>query len=287
MDAKETFQAALAATQNIASELPATPRPSKAIARPEVTRPEGTLKAAEPVDQPLKVLVSWAHRGEKWSTQQEKDWEQSVMEFTTALRSMGIDADIDLFHAHEDGSDWTRFGQNAVRDADYVLVAITEGWAERWSGTNGPQVGAGAAVEADTLKGLFINNQVELQKKLKLVVLGEQSPRCIPEDMARFTYFKIEVDNLDSFEDLLRTLTGQPYYEKPDLGEVPILPPAIRQGFKRRTARTANADDLADYDAVREEISTLELHQLRRKIPSVEVQQRLEVLRAVLNAMSN
>ncbi|QDG68524.1 hypothetical protein NIBR502772_22005 [Pseudarthrobacter sp. NIBRBAC000502772] len=287
MDGRESFKALLAATQQIADAIPKITAPSTPGVKQEVIKSDSPSKEPKPIDEPLKVLVSWAHRGEYWSSQQEKDWEQLVMEFTTALRSMGIDADIDLFHTHEDGADWTRFGQNAVRDADYVLVAITKGWAQRWSGTNSPHVGAGAAVEADTLKGLFIKNQTELQKKLKLVVLGDQSPRCIPEDMARFTYFKIDVDNLDSFEDLLRTLTSQPYYEKPDLGEVPILPPAIRQSFKKKAARTATHDDLADYDAVREEIATLEMSQHRRKIPSVEVQQRLEVLRAVLNAMSN
>lgn len=209
------------------------------------------------------------------------------MEFTTALRSMGIDADIDLFHSHKSDADWTRFGQKAVLESDFVLVAITDAWAERWSGVNSPRLGAGAVVEADALKGSFIRHQAELQKKLKLVLLGEQSPRCIPEDMARFTYFQVDVDDFDTYEDLLRTLTGQPYYDKPELGEVPILPPAVREKFKRKSDRTGVHDELEDYDAVRSEIMTLESAQARKTKPDLATQQRIEVLRAVLNAMSN
>ena len=282
MDAKETFKAILSATQKISAEIPVSTNTFSGRANTFVSA-ELQEPSEEPKAKPLKVLVSWAHRGEKWTSRQEKDWERLVMEFTTELRGMGVNADIDLFHTHEDSADWTRFGQNAVREADYVLVAITEAWAQRWSGTNTPTVGAGAAAEADTLKGLFASNQAELQRKLKIVLLGDQSPRSIPEDMARFSYFKIDVDNVDTYEDLLRTLTNQPYYQKPDLGEVPILAPAVREGFKKRSARTSGRGDMADYDAVRAEITALE----KKDKNDQKVQMRLEVLRAVINAMSN
>ena len=175
----------------------------------------------------IKALVSWAHKDESWTKKESAAWEAEVMEFTLALRQNGIDADIDLFYSHDNLADWTRFGQKAVEESEYVLVAISKAWAERWSGTNKPNVGAGVAVEADTLKGLFNSDQDALQNKLKIVVLGSKSASEIPHDMARFQRFPVDVYQPETFTDLLRTLTNQPYYVKPPLGNVPVLSPAV------------------------------------------------------------
>lgn len=181
---------------------------------------------AESAEKPIKVLVSWAHTDKGWSEDETAAWEAEVMRFTLGLIDSGIDADIDPFHAHDSLADWTRFGQKAVEDSDYVLVAMSRPWADRWFGNNKPTVGAGVAVEADTLKGIFVQNQESLQNKLKIVVLASKKADDIPHDMNRFQRFRIDADRRDTYTDLLRTITNQPLYIKPKLGNVPVLAPA-------------------------------------------------------------
>lgn len=152
-------------------------------------------------------------------------WQESVATFTSSLRrSFGIDADIDLFHLHE-SIDWTRFGQRSVINSDRVIIVLSQAWAERWEGTNLTTEGAGVAREADALHGLFSRNQSEWQSKLIIVLLSEADTSAVPPDLDRVVRVSVDPSDLDTYEDLLRNLTGQPHYQKPALGLVPDLPP--------------------------------------------------------------
>jgi hypothetical protein len=259
MDAKESFLTALAAVRKIQADLDqqagmrskasTTTNPPLAPTKhrmPDVPTPLRTPEmSATPAtdDKPIKVLVSWAHTDEGWNESETTAWEAEVMRFTLGLIDSGIDADIDLFHSHDKLADWTRFGQKAVEESDYVLVAISKPWADRWFGNNKPTVGAGVAVEADTLKGIFSKNQEALQNKLKIVVLASKRADDIPHDMNRFQRFRIDADKRDSYTDLLRTITNQPLYIKPKLGKVPVLAPAALD----RSFRMVPADDMVAY----------------------------------------
>ncbi|MDP9983884.1 hypothetical protein J2W14_003307 [Pseudarthrobacter oxydans] len=255
MDGKDAFKNVLQAVQLIQTDLSNMSEPKITTTLEPITAPptvseapsfvrnvqhdegvEGRARSEkEPsltttaVSKSLKVLVSWAHKDESWNTKETAAWETEVMDFALVLRHNGIDADVDLFYSHDKLADWTRFGQKAVEESEYVLVAMTKAWAERWSGTNKPNVGAGVAVEADTLKGIFNTNQDSLQNKLKIVVLASKGASDIPHDMARFQRFHVDVNKPETFTDLLRTLTNQPYYVKPPLGNVPVLSPAVRR----------------------------------------------------------
>lgn len=308
MDAKEVFQAALSMAQDIQTDLDQLDSLSRA-SQPEPDLPvpaSDPNKASTPHviplaketpvtpptnTDPVKVLVSWAHKGENWSTSQATAWESEVMGFTLALRKAGIDADVDLFHSHDAHTDWTRFGQRAVETSDFVLVAMTEAWAQRWSGTNSPHVGAGAAVEADTLKGIFNRNQNALQKKLKIVILGSQRAKSVPHDMERYARYVVDTNKPDTLEDLLRTLTNQPFYPKPALGAVPVLPPAIRQTLDDRPVRFENRLRPEDAHAQDYEAVQKEYEQLSKELKAghtadlAQTMQRLNSLRAIMRAM--
>jgi hypothetical protein len=242
MDGKDAFLRAMAAVRNIQSDLdqhagarstPSTPndhpvehtKHSVPVVPTPLRNPDLTT-TPDKDDKPIKVLVSWAHTDKGWSKDETDAWEAEVMKFTLGLIDSGIDADLDLFHAHDNLADWTRFGQKAVEESDYVLVAMSKPWAERWSGNNKPTVGAGVAVEADTLKGIFSANQDALQNKLKIVVLASKKADDIPHDMNRFQRFGIDAEKRETYTDLLRTITNQPLYVKPKLGKVPVLAPA-------------------------------------------------------------
>lgn len=231
---------------------------------------------------PPTALVSWAHRGEDWSDDQTAAWTQAVVEFTGALRGNGIDADLDLFHADEVDVDWTRFGPRSVADSQFVIVAISEAWAQRWSGTNKPSKGAGAVAEADALKGLFQKDQSAWQRKVIVVVLPSESEASIPDDLMRATRFWVDPDEPDSIETLLRTLTGQSQYAKPQLGRVPVLPPTVAatlDGPDGRGRRPTVTTEYEDYSAV--------LNEVKKSPDRDKASARMALLMGLLDALSS
>lgn len=198
------------------------------------------------------VFISWAHSHSSWTDKQAAAWQESVATLASTLRqSFGIDADIDLFHLHEP-EDWTRFGQRGIVNNERVIVVLSKAWAERWEGSNDPTEGAGAAREADALHGLFSRNQSDWQSKLVVVMLPEVSIDDLPVDLDRVARVNLDPSDPDTYEPLVRNLTGQPVYLKVPLGTVPELP-AINSGRNlaalraqleavRRQKRTATRD---------------------------------------------
>ncbi|MFB9688327.1 SEFIR domain-containing protein [Amycolatopsis plumensis] len=173
------------------------------------------------------AFVTWAHRASDWTAEQTEEWLRTVHRFAAALREAGVDADVDLFHQHDDEVDWTRYGTLAIEHADTTIIAISRAWRERWEGSNSPLEGAGAAREADFLHGRFDADQQHFQKTVKLVVLPGADDQDIPADLRRVTRFYITDFTQDGMEDLLRTLYGSPRYLLPPLGPVPDLPPEL------------------------------------------------------------
>ena len=88
---------------------------------------------------------------EPWCT--VGDWQDQVLDLVVALRGFGIDADVDLFHLHEPGVDWSRWGPARVNACEVTLVAVNAAWREALEGTNPPTEGAGSVAEADVLLG--------------------------------------------------------------------------------------------------------------------------------------
>lgn len=231
---------------------------------------------------PPRVFVSWAHKGESWTSGETQEWASEVVEFTGMLRANGIDADLDLFHTHETEIDWTRFGPQQVDGARYVVIAMSEAWAQRWSGTNHPKVGAGAVGEADALKGLFQEDQIAWQRKVLIVILPSQESAVLPHDLARINRFWVDPDDPDTLDPLLRSMTAQPLYEKPALGEVPVLPPGIAKTLKRPKSDDVSTE-YGDYAAVLGEVKKEQSAAKKGAVPS----DRLFVLMALLDALSS
>jgi hypothetical protein len=74
--------------------------------------------------RPPTAAVLWAHGDPGWEAHEEEAWQNTVLAFTHLLCADAIDADLDLFHGHT-ATDWARFGPRAIRDSDYVLVAVS------------------------------------------------------------------------------------------------------------------------------------------------------------------
>lgn len=232
---------------------------------PPVVRPSSRAHAVTETDSlvaPPTAFVSWAHSHPSWTKEQTSDWESQVAAFAALLRRFGIRADVDLFHLDEP-KDWTRFGPQQVQAAKFTLVVMSQAWAERWSGSNSPRVGAGAAAEADTLRGLFAHDQEAWQRRVVLVMFPEVVPGVVPPDMQRVTRVAVNPSDPDSFEGLIRLLTEQPRYPKPPIGEVPVL--GATSGYEHSFALETYRERLAEIELRKAQLRNKRTHAADRE----------------------
>lgn len=199
---------------------------------------------------PPTALVSWAHANPGWDDGQKEAWKQQVKGFADLLRANGIAADLDLFHLAETSIDWTRWGPGKVRTSDFVIVAMSQAWAQRWLGTNAPTVGAGAVAEADMLKGIFGRDQSEFQRKTLIALLPGVGSDVIPEDLYRLNRFYITELTREGIEDLLRSVFEAPQHVPAPVGPRPIFdspaPPPLASPNATPAATAATAFDAID-----------------------------------------
>lgn len=190
---------------------------------------------------PPSALVSWAHKNIGWDDTQAEAWISQVLQFASLLVGNGIDAELDLWNDSDPQIDWTRWGPEQVAKSDFVIVAISQAWKERWEGSNNPKQGAGAVAEANALKGRFNTDQEVFQKRTIIVLLPGATEDDVPQDLHHL--FRITVDDicLDGIEGVLRTLFASPKYEKPPLGSQP----AFSQVLRSKPTPTPSPQDVA------------------------------------------
>jgi hypothetical protein len=188
------------------------------------------------------ALVAWAQRDPQWTDEQANSWREEVAALTTALRQLGIDAAVDLHFLSKRGMDWTRFGPQAIRNKDWVLVALSPAWRDRWDGTNDATTGAGAVAEADALRSIFAEDQQLFRDKLVLVTLPSMASESdlVPTGLHGVQRMTVNEFTLEGMSDLLRLLTGQAAYPAAPLGEIPELPPAQPGDAWSQQARGGN-----------------------------------------------
>jgi hypothetical protein len=184
------------------------------------------------------AFVSWAH--------DDPAWEATVYAFVHGLYANGIEAEIDLFHLSDPHINWADYGSHAIASSDYVLLAVSAAYKQRWEGNGDPAKGAGAAYEANTLKSLFADDRNEFQRKVKVVILPGATEDDIPLPIkAPIPRFHVDPQSDSSFEDLVRMLTGQDAFERPALSPIPELPPKVAEV----SAAPATGDDEAELAA--------------------------------------
>jgi mevalonate kinase len=178
---------------------------------------------AEPLKPPT-ALLSWAHRNASWTKAEAEEWTSKVAALAALLRQNGVDLDVDLWHQTDTSVDWTRWGQSRIEECDFTIVAVSEGWKERWEGKNAPTEGAGVVAEADALRGSFIENQKEFQRRTLLVILPGSTERDIPRDLRRLLHFRVDSLDNEGITDLLHAMRQLPLYPTPPLGTLPTAP---------------------------------------------------------------
>ena len=219
-DKQRTF---VLSVDGAAAVLELTATPAEEAVRPESSDGSATRHPS--------AFVSWAHDG--------PEWEATVYAFVQGLYANGIAAEIDLFHLNDPRVNWADYGPRTIESTDHVLIAVSGAYKRRWDGTEDPTKGAGAASEANTLKSIFGDDRDEFLRKVKIVVLPGASEDDIPLPIkAVVQRFPIDPKSQTSFEDLVRTLTGQPAFARPTLATIPNLPPRVAE-----VATTPSADD--------------------------------------------
>jgi hypothetical protein len=174
---------------------------------------------------PMTALISWAHTDPGWGDAEAEARKQQVLRLAQGLRSNGIDADLDLYHATE-SVDWTRWGPGRVRDVDVVLIVVSQAWKDAWEGRGDPGRNIGAAAEAEVLRSIYAGDRTALISKCRLIVLPASSD-MVPDGMDGIPRHRVDRFDADGLEALLRDLTDQPVDVMPPLGQVPVLPPAL------------------------------------------------------------
>ena len=176
-----------------------------------------------PAPDSPKVFITWAHENTDWKPEQVREWKHLVGQFADVLMTgCGIDTEIDLWQSEP--TDWTRWGPSEIRKADYVIIATSTAWKERFDGENKPTEGAGAAAEADELLGIYNTSQAVFRSKVVLVQLPGVDKAAIPGRLHGISRFRISDVTVSGLEELVRHLTGQPRYLRPTRGRVPTLP---------------------------------------------------------------
>lgn len=174
----------------------------------------------------ISAFVSWAHLHDSEEPDAVEEWRTNVFKFAYQLGRLGVDVDLDLFHMHDDDIDWSTYGSQQISGADYILIVASAAYKARWEGTANPSQGAGAAREANVLKAEFDRDRRSFHKRVKLILLPgvdiADAPTELQSSLQRFPIVNFEVDGL---ADLLRTLTGHPEWPRPNIGELPPLPP--------------------------------------------------------------
>jgi hypothetical protein len=168
------------------------------------------------------LLVSWSHAEPGWSATDRRQRQDAVLRLTDNLRTLGIDAELDLHQPA--GTDWTRWGPDKVDSCDYVLIVGSPAWSRAWRGDGDPTVGAGAAAEADALKTLYNRDRDAFRRKVRLVTLPG-TPTDVPLGLDGIERYHLVDDIPAALTDLIRGLSNQPSFPKQPLGTLPTLAP--------------------------------------------------------------
>lgn len=169
------------------------------------------------------AFISYAQSDPDWGDGETDEWKTTVLEFAMLLCEMGIDADVDQFHTHDLEVDWNRFGATAAREKDFVLIAVSRAYMDRWEGRNESTDGAGAVREANELMGQFDRDQDIFRRRVKIIVLPGATVGDIPAELTNLQRFELHEISRGAAIDLYRTLTQQPATPKPEVGPVLVL----------------------------------------------------------------
>ena len=162
-----------------------------------------------------------------WDSEDHRQW---VRELAVRLRSGGVDATLDQWHAVP-GDQLPEFMERSIRESDFVLVVCTPKYKIR----SDQRVG-GVGYEGDIITGEVFKNR-ENRKFIPLLRFGKWGEAAPSWLLGRaYIDFRSEMGSLASYNELLMTLHGN-RPQPPPIGERPF-PTSRVQVFPTRLPRT-------------------------------------------------
>lgn len=165
-----------------------------------------------------RVFISYSH--------DSSDHSGRVLALAKALRSHGIDVELDQFHRETivHWPSWCRL-QISSTYSDFVLCICTEEFHRRIIGQIAPDCGKGVYWEGRLLESEIYD--AKGNSRIIPVLFDDASESCIPDFLHGWTFFRLRTFALSEvgYESLLRILSGQARTKKNELGQRPRLHP--------------------------------------------------------------
>jgi len=162
------------------------------------------------------AFVSYSHDSPEHS--------RRVLDLTQALRSNGLDVELDQFHADEI-VDWPRWCNEMTRPdrSDFVLCVATAEYARHIDGRVPPERGKGVYWEGSLLDDDLYD--AKGNGRIIPVLLDEEPETSIPRFLRGWTFCRVrEFEVADpGYEHLLRIVTGQARVVPKQVGQIPVL----------------------------------------------------------------
>ncbi|GAA4457417.1 toll/interleukin-1 receptor domain-containing protein [Novipirellula rosea] len=150
---------------------------------------------------PPRVLISYSHDSPEHADR--------VLQLANALRGHGVDCRIDREDPDPDEG-WTLWMKNNLREAKFVLCVCTETYKQRFDGQEAEGVGRGVQWEARLTRN-YLYRTPNANKKFRVVLLGSESEKSIPDELRDYTFYRLDDFSMNSevFKNLFRLITEQ------------------------------------------------------------------------------
>lgn len=163
-----------------------------------------------------KVFISYSHDSQQHT--------QLVLQLANALRSHGIDAELDQYHARPPQG-WAQWCEEQLRpeNSEFVLVICTDTYRKRVENQTPADEGHGVNWEGKIIYS-YLYTQKENARFIPIVFGGKEED--IPRPLRDTTRYNLKVFELgdSQYQALYRELTRQPATTKPLLGRIIPMP---------------------------------------------------------------
>lgn len=170
-------------------------------------------KVSSEAQIPPKVFISYSHDSSEHMSH--------VRALSDRLCLEGVDSNIDQYE-QSPPEGWPRWMVRQIREADFVLVVCTKTYLRRFEGEEELGRGLGGSWEGAILTQHLYEDQVQNTRFIP-IVFSTQEEIYIPVVLRGVTRYRMDVEG--EYGRLYRHLTNQPEVQKPNLGELRVLPP--------------------------------------------------------------
>ena len=158
-----------------------------------------------------RIFISYSHDSPEHSNR--------VLQFSNALRSHGIDAELDRYHVRPPKG-WPYWCEEQLRpeNAAFVVMICTDTYLKRIQDKVPADEGRGVFWEGSIIYDYLYDGKGNT--RFIPVLFADGNPKLIPVPIRNHTRYRVATFDFtdDGYHDLYRELTGQPRVPKPPLG---------------------------------------------------------------------